>query len=99
MALLNILLGILLKILPGAVIGAFSPTILMVIIGFARDGITRGTFAAWIHGMIGDVDEGHLFAWFQRRGAIGFSWKTHAIFAAIGSWFHLLVLVCVHELK
>ncbi|KAH6897272.1 hypothetical protein B0T10DRAFT_476507 [Thelonectria olida] len=83
----------------GGSLVAFIPAIIsapfLSLLGFGSAGVGAGTFAAWIHAIIGNVIPGSLFAIFQSAGALGYGLGivngviqcVGAAFAfAVGSW-------------
>ena len=82
----------------GSGTGVGVPTATYMVIhalGFGVAGITKGSIAAGIHSMIGNVPAGGVFAKLQSLGVVGFSWTTIAGITILGTTAGVIAVVAV----
>ena len=83
--------------LAGAGVSIATPNFILPVIGFGITGITKGSIAALIHSLIGNVTAGSFFALMQSAGAVGaISWTTFAGITFLGSGATVVIAVAVY---
>lgn len=74
-----------LKMAAGALGLVWAPTAILNWIGFGAIGVKAGSFAAWIHHIIGIVAPGSILSIFQSIGAAGLAMVPQAVLGTVGA--------------